>query len=110
MPPAVPDPLYVRIFALGQFTFPHRDRPDQTAAKNALHHVLAHEDATRLPTALRDLGRAFSTDCRRQHIPLAKSWLTSRAYHLADEVEQLLEDRRPAACLDAALYAQEQPA
>ncbi len=92
----IPEHLYVRIFALGQFTFPHRDRPDQKAAKTDLHQALAHEDVTRLPAALRDLGRAFSTDCHRQRIPLSENRVTSQAYHLADEVERFVESQRPA--------------
>ena len=90
----LPDALYARIYALGQFAFPHRERPAQQAARMALHQALARGDVDDLPGALRALGRSFARDINGELTSLAQSRVTHVADQLADQVEGWLAGQK----------------
>jgi hypothetical protein len=91
--PPIPGALYGRIYTLIHFSFPHRDRPNQAAAKRALFETLRSQDPASvqaLPEALREHGRAFMHDAKGEIIR-GENWVRDRAYTHAAEVERHIE-------------------
>lgn len=92
--PPIPDRLYASIFTMAQYSFPHRDRPEQGETKRRLVETLDSRDPQAiydLPEALRQHGRAFMRSCSGRLI-VGENWTRERAYLLAGQVEVYIAD------------------